>query len=127
LPRLRQGDCMARSLLSGPVFPSIAMPTKPSVASAPLTFDLPLPLIAKLEMLRKKTGLASTSEVVRLALREFDFGNYQPVVSEHRQISVRLAPQLRKYLTQTARKKQVSLGELLRVSLEGLAETKARK
>ena len=84
-------------------------------------------LIAKLELLRKRNGLNSTSAIVRLALREFDFGNYRPAVLEHRQISVRLAPQLRKFLARTARKKKVSLGELLRAAVEGLAEAKGKK
>ena len=95
------------------------MPNKPAPAAAPLTFDLPLELIARLEQLRKRNGLNSMSSVVRLALREFD--------SEHRQISVRLAPQLRKFLTRAARKKNVSLGELLRAAVEGLAAAKGRK
>ncbi|MEI6862763.1 MAG: ribbon-helix-helix protein, CopG family [Verrucomicrobiota bacterium] len=103
------------------------MLTKTAPAAAPLTFDLPLELIARLELLRKRNGLNSTSAIVRLALREFDFGNYRPPVSEHRQISVRLAPQLRKFLTRTARKKKVSLGELLRAAVEGLAEAKGKK
>ncbi len=103
------------------------MPNKPAPAAAPLTFDLPLELIARLEQLRKRNGLNSMSSVVRLALREFDFGNYRPSVSEHRQISVRLAPQLRKFLTRAARKKNVSLGELLRAAVEGLAAAKGRK
>ncbi len=103
------------------------MSTKPVPASAPLTFDLPQTLIAKIESQRKRSGLRSTSEVVRLALREFDFGGYRPVVLEHRQISVRLPARLRKFLTQTARKKNVSVGELLRAAVDGLAAGKGKK
>ncbi len=103
------------------------MPSKPTPAAAPLTFDLPLALIAKIEAQRKRAGLGSTSAVVRLALREFDFGGYQPVVAEHRQISVRLAPRLRKFLAQMARKKGVSVGELLRAAVDGLAAGRGKK
>jgi Arc/MetJ-type ribon-helix-helix transcriptional regulator len=103
------------------------MPAKPSPASAPLTFDLPLALIAKIEAHRKRAGLGSTSEAVRHALHEFDFGSYRPVVAEHRQISVRLPPRLRNFLAQTARKKGVSVGELLRAAVDGLAAGKGKK
>ena len=103
------------------------MPIKPAPVSAPLTFDLPLALLAKLETKRKRAGLRSTSEIIRLALREFDFGSYRPVPTEHRQISVRLPLRQRKFLKQMARKKDVSVGELLRAAADGFAAGKGKK
>ena len=44
------------------------MPTRKSSASAPLTFDLPLSLISKIEAYRKTRGMKTSSEVIRLAL-----------------------------------------------------------
>jgi Arc/MetJ-type ribon-helix-helix transcriptional regulator len=97
------------------------MATKPTPVSAPLTFDLPLELLTKIGTLQKKSGLGSTSEVVRQALREFDFGSYQSAEPERRQISVRLPPEVRRFLLKTAKKKKVSLGELLRAAIEALS------
>lgn len=104
------------------------MAKKTPPTPAPLTFDLPLSLIAKIELHRKKLGLASTSEVVRHAINEFDFDGYQVDVLEHRQISVRLPAQTKATLVKTAKKKRVSVGELLRVAIDGLpAKAPAKK
>ena len=89
--------------------------------AAPLTFDLPVALIAKIEKHRNRLGLGSASAVVRLAIRDFDFGNYVAESVPHRQLSVRLPSKLRKFLIQTSKRKKVSLGELLRAALEHLA------
>ena len=91
-----------------------------SPAPAPLTFDLPVPLIAKIEAHRKRLGLGSTSEVVRHAIGAFDFGAYQAAPARHRQISVRLSAKVKATLVKASRKKQVSVGELLRVALDAL-------
>jgi Arc/MetJ-type ribon-helix-helix transcriptional regulator len=96
------------------------MPTQSPTVSAPLTFDLPVSLIAKAEALRRREKLGSTSEVVRLAIREFDFGGYVAASEKHRQVSVRLAPRMKNFLVRTARKKGVSAGELLRAAMEAL-------
>jgi Arc/MetJ-type ribon-helix-helix transcriptional regulator len=103
------------------------MASKSSPASAPLTFDLPVELLTKIELLRKQAGFGSTSEVVRHALREFDFGSFEATEPERRQISVRLPPEMRRFLVKTAKKKQVSLGELLRVAIDGLATGRRKK
>ena len=63
---------------------------KNSNAPSPLTFDLPLSLIGKLTDQQKKLGLKSTSEVVRQAIAEYDYENFEASAEEHRQISVRL-------------------------------------
>jgi len=94
--------------------------------SAPLTFDLPLELIAKIKAARKNRGLKSTSEVVRLAVGEFDFEGCRPAHEPHRQISVRVAAPQRAMLKRYARSKDTSVGELLRLALEGLPVKPAR-
>jgi hypothetical protein len=88
--------------------------------SAPLTFDLPLSLIDQIEAIRKGHGLGSASEVVRLAMDEFDFERCQPPTVPHRQISVRITNDQRSMLKRYAKKKDTSVGELLRLALESL-------
>jgi Arc/MetJ-type ribon-helix-helix transcriptional regulator len=94
--------------------------------SAPLTFDLPLALIAKIKAARKSRGLKTASEVVRLAIEQFDFEACTPNREPHRQISVRVAAPQRAMLKRYARSKDTSVGELLRLALEGLAVRPAR-
>ncbi len=97
------------------------MAKKSAPTPAPLTFDLPLSLIAKIETHRKKLGLSSTSEVVRLAIQGFDVDGYESDVSEHRQISVRLPVQTKILLVKVAKRKHVSVGELIRVAIDSLS------
>src|SRR4051812_28080065 len=103
------------------------MAKKSTPTPAPLTFDLPVPLISKIETHRKKLGLKSTSEVVRLAIAEFNLDRYESDVSEHRQISVRLPGPTKAALVKAAKKKRVSVGELLRVAIEALPAKGAAK
>lgn len=98
----------------------------PSPAS-PLTFDLPVSLIDKITSAQTKMGLASTSEVVRLALAKFNFDRYESDREEHRQISVRLPGDMKTVLTRTSKKKKVSVGELLRAALDDLSVVKVAK
>lgn len=95
-------------------------------APSPLTFDLPLSLISKLSAQQKHLGLKSTSEVVRLAIDEYDYDKFEASSEEHRQISVRLPGEMKSKLGKYAKKKKVSVGELLRVAIDAL-ETKAPK
>jgi Arc/MetJ-type ribon-helix-helix transcriptional regulator len=95
-------------------------------ASAPLTFDLPVSLIAKIEGHRKKYGLKTASEVVRLAIEKFDFEGCKPARDPHRQVSVRLGANQRTMLKRYAKKKNASVGELLRFALEGLPAKKSK-
>ena len=94
--------------------------------SAPLTFDLPLELIAKIKATRKSRGLKTASEVVRLAIEQFDFEACSPTHEPHRQISVRVPAPQRAMLKRYARSKGASVGELLRLALEALALKPAR-
>lgn len=101
------------------------MPDKKTKYWAPLTFDLTLPQIEKIELVRRARSLRSTSEVVRSAISEFDIKNYTARFPRHRQISVRLDPKLREKLRINAKKKHVSIGELLREALKTMP-TRAR-
>ncbi len=94
--------------------------------SAPLTFDLPLELIAKIKSVRKSRGLRTASEVVRLAIAQFDFEACTPNHAPHRQISVRVAAPQRAMLKRYARTKDASVGELLRLALDSLAAKPTR-
>jgi len=96
------------------------MATRSTKKSAPLTFDLPLALIAKIESLRKSRALGTASQVVRLAVEQFDFDGCAPHHEPHRQISVRVAAPQRAMLKRYARTKGASVGELLRLALEAL-------
>jgi len=94
------------------------MATHSKKNSAPLTFDLPVALIAKIKSLRNGHGLGSASEVVRMAMDRFDFEKCQPDSVPHRQISVRITSDQRSMLKRYAKKKDTSVGELLRLALE---------
>jgi hypothetical protein len=96
-------------------------------APSPLTFDLPLSLIGKLTAQQKKLGLKSTSEVVRLAINDYDYETFNASSEEHRQISVRLPGDLKSKLGKYSRKKKVSVGELLRVAIDSLEARTAKK
>lgn len=106
---------------------SKVMATKNSNAPSPLTFDLPVSLIGKLSSHQKRLGLKSASEVVRLAISEFDYDRYESSAEEHRQISVRLPLDQKNKLTKVSRKKRVSVGELLRVAIDALEAKAAKK
>jgi hypothetical protein len=95
-------------------------------APSPLTFDLPLSLISKLTAQQKQLGLKSTSEVVRLSIEQFDYDKFEASSEEHRQISVRLPGEMKSKLAKYAKKKKVSVGELLRVAIDAL-EAKSKK
>src|ERR1051325_7816306 len=96
------------------------MATRSKKSSAPLTFDLPLALIAKIKSFRNGKDGQTASEVVRLAMERFDFDKCNPNTVPHRQISVRITPDQRAMLKRYAKKKDTSVGELLRLALEDL-------
>ena len=96
------------------------MATHSRKISAPLTFDLPLSLIAKIEACRRGHVFKTASEVVRLAIGGYDFESCEPTRDPHRQISVRVSADQRAMLKRYARKKDASVGELLRLALESL-------
>jgi Arc/MetJ-type ribon-helix-helix transcriptional regulator len=96
-------------------------------APSPLTFDLPLSLLAKLESQRKRLGLTSTSEVVRHAISEFDLAKFVASSEERRQISVRLDAGAKASLVKTAKRQKSSIGEIVRAAVESLPEKKSKK
>jgi Arc/MetJ-type ribon-helix-helix transcriptional regulator len=100
---------------------------KKSKPSRPLTIDLPTSLIEKIELCRRGSGFASNSEVVRAAISEFDFATCRPEHEQHRQISVRIAPEQRAALQRYSRQKDVSVGELLRMAIDALTTRKSRR
>src|SRR5471030_1760077 len=102
------------------------MPAPKFKSAAPLTFDLPVSLIAKIAAAKRGHALGSASEVVRLALEQFDLGSFQPVRDPHRQISVRIAGKQRAALRQAAKQSDASVGELIRAALEQLPVQSAR-
>ncbi|RFC42742.1 MAG: hypothetical protein DUW69_002351 [Verrucomicrobia bacterium] len=102
------------------------MAIRTKTISAPLTFDLPLGLIAKIKAARKSQGLKTASEVVRLAIEQFDFEACAPSREPHRQISVRVTTPQRAMLQRCARSKATSVGDLLRLALADLAVKPAR-
>jgi Arc/MetJ-type ribon-helix-helix transcriptional regulator len=103
------------------------MAKRTSSVSAPLTFDLPLSLISKIETCRRGRGLKTASEVIRLALDQYDFETYHPNHDPHRQISVRISARQRSSLKRHARTKHASVGELLRLALETLPSRASSK
>ncbi len=103
------------------------MPKHSRKASAPLTFDLPVSLIARIEACRRGHGFKTASEVVRLGIDTFDFEGCEPARDPHRQISVRVTSGQRAMLKRYARVKDASVGELLRLALESLPVKPAKK
>lgn len=96
------------------------MASRNKKTSSPLTFDLPLSLITKIQSRRKSLGLGTASEVVRQAIQQFDFEKCTPPSEPHRQISVRMTPDQRAMLKRYAVKKDTSVGELLRLAIDSL-------
>lgn len=102
------------------------MPTPKSKPAAPLTFDLPVSLIAKIETIRSDHDLDSASEAVRMALAKFDLDGFTSNVEEHTQISVRIDATTRNGLKRAAKAKDVSIGAILRAALEAVPAKKKR-
>jgi len=92
-------------------------------AAAPLTFDLPESLLEKIGAVRAGHGMKTNSEVVRLALECFALAAYNPKRDPHIQISVRISGDQRRSLKAAARKKDTSIGEILRAAIEALPKT----
>jgi Arc/MetJ-type ribon-helix-helix transcriptional regulator len=103
------------------------MATRTRSVSAPLTFDLPVSLIGRIEACRRGHAFKTASEVIRHALAEFDFESYRPSHDPHRQISVRIGTKQRALLKRHSRKNGASVGELLRLALESLPARPGKK
>jgi Arc/MetJ-type ribon-helix-helix transcriptional regulator len=101
------------------------MAVKKTPATAPLTFDIGGKLLDKIETLQKRSGATSKSEVIRYALKEFDFAAVKIEPKSSKQISVRLSSKAKKELLTASKKLKVSVGELLRLSVEALPKRMA--
>lgn len=88
----------------------------------PLTFDLKQELYEVLLTVNQQCRHASLSDTIRLALETYDFDGLPLRDKRHKQLSVRLPLGLKKRLFEIANDKGVSIGELLRNAIEGLAE-----
>ena len=99
-------------------------PDKRSVT--PLTFDVTVVQLKKIEAILNGSDAYSISEAVRLAVESFKPEKYNPKQITHRQISVRLPRKTRNFLLKLSRRKGVSVGELLRAALDSLPN-KTRK
>jgi len=102
------------------------MASNHSLASTPLTFELPRALVDRIHVCRGRLGLKSVSEVVRHALETFDVAGFRAPPREQMQISVRLSSAQKQRLFRGARQKKVSAGELLRAALEAVAARSRR-
>lgn len=105
---------------------AIARPADPDAFSAPVTFELDAEAYELLQMQRAQFGVGSISEVVREALLQFDFSQFNQRRHEKRQLSVRISPELKNTLLETARKANVSQAVLLRAALEQLRSAAPR-
>lgn len=98
---------------------------KKTTTGAPLTFD------AKDSLLKKVADHVAAgetqSQVIRRALSSFNLDSYNPVLEDHRQISVRLDSKLRASLVKIAKKKKVSVGEIVRAAVDALPPAKKAK
>src|SRR5882672_8056358 len=74
--------CRRKCLLAGS--PLLLMAVKSSSSWAPLTFDLTQPQVAKIESARRTLSLPTASEVVRLAIAQFDYASYEARRPPHR-------------------------------------------
>lgn len=88
--------------------------------SSPITFELDKGTLNAVYEFKKATGMRSVSEVVRVALDCFDLKAYVSPVEESKQVSIRLPIYLKNQVAGVARRKRVSIGELIRSSLEAL-------
>lgn len=93
---------------------------------APLTFDVNVDQLKKIEVILNQNDARTISEAVRLAVDSFKPEKYNPKQIAHRQISVRLPLKTRNFLLKLSQRKGVSVGELLRAALDSLP-TKTRK
>jgi predicted DNA-binding protein len=93
-----------------------------SEASTPLTFDLQQDLLSKLKSMQSKTGARSVSELVRYAISVLDESELGVGQQAHCQISVRFPAEVRQRLMKLSKRKKISIGEILRVAIESLAD-----
>ncbi|MGE9291442.1 MAG: CopG family transcriptional regulator, partial [Puniceicoccales bacterium] len=99
----------------------------PSNFSSPLTFEVDEQSFRKLEALVSKTDAKNLSQVIRIALKLYDYSKFQADVSETRQLSVRLDPELRDQVAKVSKENKASFGEVLRAALDALSKKPLRE
>ena len=92
------------------------------ISNRPLTFDVSLPLYQGLQALQHSLGYNSLSGLIRQAINDFNFKRFEGGPVPHKQLSVRLPANLKLQLVKYSQDKQVSMGELLRATLEALQD-----
>jgi len=90
-----------------------------------LTVSVPETLHADLHSYAKRHGFPNLSSVIRFALENTDTRKTVEAAVASRQVSFRIADSLRESLDKQARKSGVSLGHLIRTSLEQLPDKPA--
>lgn len=95
--------------------------------SSPLTFEVDESSFQKLEELVSRTGSKNLSQVIRVALKLYDYSRFDADVSNTRQLSVRLDPDLRDEVSRVSRESNVSFGEVLRAALDALSKRPLRE
>ncbi len=95
---------------------------KKKVTTAPLTFDLGKRLQKKVELYQAKSGLRFKSEIIRQAVSQYDFNQFENQKQDHAQVSVRLPEDLKAKLIRVAKSKKISVGRLIRAAVESLPD-----
>lgn len=95
--------------------------------ASPLTFEIDLDSYSKLSALVSRSGAANMSQMIRVALKSYDFSRFERGAPENRQISVRIDPDLREQVTTTAGIHNASFGEVLRAALDALSKKPLRE
>ncbi len=93
-----------------------------NIYNRPLTFDVSLSLYQDLQKLQNLRGEHSISTLIRQAIQTFNFHTFEGHKAPHKQLSVRLPENLKQKLLKFSRDKKVSMGELLRATLEALQD-----
>lgn len=96
------------------------MASTQTTAQAPLTFDIQDDLLSILNNFIKKSGIKSKSAAIRHAIEHYSFSKFKSSSRTHKQLSVRLPEAIKTKLLMLSRDKQVSIGELLRATIEAL-------
>ncbi len=97
------------------------------IFNRPLTFDVSCSLYQSLQQLQHSLGESSISGVIRQAIKDFNFKKFEGQANPHKQLSVRLPANLKLQLVKYSQDKQVSMGELLRATLEALQDANRLK
>ena len=90
------------------------------IFNRPLTFDISFSLYQSLQKLQHSLGESSISGVIRQAIKDFNFKKFEGQHNPHKQLSVRLPANVKLQLVKYSQDKKVSMGELLRATLEAL-------